>query len=121
MTLDQYILEAIDSSGYELEAITGKEKLEFLVSTFKSEYGYPENIKRYGGLQKTFESYLQGLPSSFNIDFEYSEIINRGMEMGMISTESTQSEQRAFCNQWWPRIFMGVRKLCRQAKVDFDI
>ena len=56
-----YILDAIDTDGYDVEAHTPKEKLQFLFDTFKSEQGYNNNRV---GLYRAFSEWLSGLPSA---------------------------------------------------------
>jgi len=115
--IKEYVLNAIDSEGYEVTAETEKEKIEFLVKTFKSEYGYKENILYYGSIQKTFENWLMGLPSCFNIDFMNYRIIEIGKEWALLSQNATERQEDKFLSEWWARIYMQVRKLANKHKL----
>ena len=66
----KYILDAIDSDGYAITTNSDAEKLQFLANTFKSEYLFPYNLKRYGTIQNVLTEWIMGIPSSFNIDFK---------------------------------------------------
>lgn len=79
----KYIIEAIDSTNYDLKQplISDEYKLRFLHKTFYKEYGWAiDNL----GPQYAFREWLQGLPSCFNIDFENYRIIELAYAWGSI-------------------------------------
>lgn len=92
-----YVLNAIDFDGTE------KEKLNFFWETFKSEYGYAENFKRYGTMQKTVEEWLKGLPSAVNIDFTYYDIEKLLREWGYLKDNSTPKKVEKEVDFYWHR------------------
>lgn len=97
---EQYIINAIETEGYEQRLyVTNKEKLQFLYDTFISEYGYEQNLQRYGSLQNVFKEYLAGLPSCINIVFYNHDIIELAKKMGSLDKNSTQEqEERVIAN-----------------------
>lgn len=112
--MKQYILNAINSEGYEITTNTEAEKIAFLLATFKSEYGYSQNIRYYGTIQKTFENWLMGLPSCFNIDFMNYRILEIGKEWQLLPQNATERQEDKFLAEWWARIYMQVRKLANK-------
>jgi hypothetical protein len=107
-----YILSCIDLSGYEKYTgvqLSEKARVQAVYDIFKNEYLYPENLKRYGSEQKTFENWLMGLPSCFNIDFENHKILELTESFGY--TPKTERQRQAVLDQWWGRIYMQVRKI----------
>jgi hypothetical protein len=118
--MKEYILNAIDSEGYDVTAETEKEKLQFLFDTFKKEYCYKENLAYYGSIQKTFENWLMGLPSCFNIDYENYRIIEIGKNWGFLSQDADEKEEDDFLGQWWSKIFETALSLARRNKVEIN-
>ena len=111
----KYVINHIDTEGYGVEAKTDAEKIKFLWDTFKSEYGWA--IPRMGQ-QRAFVEWLQGLPSSFSIDYNYGDIIRLGKEWGILKEDATSSQEDRFIDSWWARIFMGVRATARKNKIN---
>jgi hypothetical protein len=110
ITFDQYLINNIDSSGYDLNPTTEREKLQFLHDTFLSEQGY--NIKRYNGnVKKAFAEWLSGLPSSYNIDFENYQILNIGYLFNMINANATEEQEDDFLNNWFKMVANETFKL----------
>lgn len=112
-----YILNAIDGSGYGRELTTEQDKLQFLADTFKSEYAYPENIRYYGSFTKCFTGWLQGLPSSFNIDFENYRIIEIAKEWGSIPQNATDKQEDKILDNWFNLITSKTFQLMKKHKV----
>lgn len=109
--INQYILDAIDTEGYDVEADTDKEKLQFLFDTFKSEYGWMIARK---GLYGAFTEWLQGVPSAIRIDIYYSEIIKLAKQWGSLPQNATERQEDKITENWFPfmanRIFQLFRK-----------
>lgn len=122
-----YILDAIDLSGYNEykdSQLSEKERVKAVWAIFKKEYCYPENLRYYGNEQKTFENWLMGLPSCFNIDFENYHILRLGREWGLLPSQTSQSvesdeklfkmierKEDQFLANWWARIYMNFRAI----------
>lgn len=112
-----YIIDAIDGTGYGKELTTDKEKLQFVADCFKSEYAYPENIRYYGSYSKCFTSWLQGLPSSFNIDFENYRIIQIAKLWNSIPHNATEKQEDKILENWFSFITNKTFQLMKKHKV----
>jgi hypothetical protein len=95
--INQYILDCIDSEPYEVVTTTNKEKLTFLYSTFKSEYGHM--IPRIGAVQ-AFSEWTRGLPSIFNIAFTNYDILQLAKKWGIIPVASTEEQEDIVINNY---------------------
>lgn len=121
-----YIISAIDSEGYELtkQPETEAEKLLFIAETFYNEkIKHHKNwLKYYGSLAGAFSDWLAGLPSSFNIDFEYSKIIQLSKDWGSIPQEASEKQEGKVCENFFPFITAKTFKLMRKHKINiFEI
>lgn len=110
-----YLVDCID------EEITGTtpERLKEVLRRFKSEYCYPENLKRYGSIQNTFKNWLMGLPSAINVDFENYKILQLAVKWGGIPENATEKQQDKILENWFNFISVKFFQLCRFNKVDF--
>jgi len=113
--INDYIFERIDTEGYDVVAITDKEKLQFLYDTFKSEYGYM--ITRVGS-QKAYQEWLQGLPSAFNIDFYNVDILKVAKQMGSLSANPTEKQEDKIIDNWWSYVANKTFQLFRKYKIN---
>ena len=111
-----YILDAIDSSGYDIEASTPKEKLEFLADTFSKEYGWM--VERYGHVKAMCE-WLQGLPSSSNIDFYNHAILALAKKWGRLEEGASTKKEDSILKNWFPFIAMRIGELMREYGVEY--
>lgn len=109
-----YILDAIDASGCDKHPKTDKEKLQFVVDTFKSEYGF--NIQRMR-TQRAFTEWLKGLPSSINIDFENYRIIEIAKDWGSLPKDANDKQEDKILDSWFNFIYMRFEDLCRKYKI----
>lgn len=110
----QYIVERIDNSGYsDTQLGTRGEKVRFLYDTFKSEYGH--NIARMGE-QKAFASWLAGLPSSCNIDFENSDILDLAVKWGSLADDATEKQEQKILDNWFHLIAGKALQLVKKYK-----
>jgi hypothetical protein len=84
-----YILQAIDfdSAGYGIE-----NTLANALKTYKSEAGELERGQTY---QDHFIDFMQGLPSWFNIEFTYFDIINRLTSWGLPKPANKNEQESA--------------------------
>jgi len=113
-----YILNCIDSSGYGIKAETDSEKLKFLYNTFTSEYWDKENqVYYHGSIISAFTSWLQGLPSSFNVDFENYRIIEIAKEWGSIPTDADDRAEDKIIDNWFNFIAVNTFQLFRKYKI----
>lgn len=123
-----YIINCIDFEGYDIkQPETVAELLQALFDTFVSEkIKHHKNWSQYyGGIQKAFTDWLQGLPSSFKIDFEYYEILKLADKWGQISPSLTgkRLEQREdkLCETWFPFITSNCFQLFAKYGVNTSI
>ena len=100
---EDYIIESISSEGYDVDLKTKKEKLQFLKDTFKSEYGHAISTQ---GEQKAFQNWIQGLPSSFNIEFYNHEILQLAKKSGSLPQNATEKQEDKVLSNYWQ--FMTV-------------
>lgn len=116
LLMREYIFNAIQWDGYELpkEPTTDKEKIDFLFSTFVSEYCYKENLTRFRyDIQKIISEWLSGLPSAIAIDFYNWDILERGKDLRLLSPAATEVEEDEFLNNWFNLIAAEIIKLAR--------
>lgn len=107
-----YILNAIDGKGYGKELNTDKEKIDFLIETFKSEYWFLENQKYYkGNIYACFREWVMGLPSSFNCEFRNYKILELGVTFGLLDSESTEKAKDKFLESWFARVSFEVFRM----------
>jgi hypothetical protein len=115
----KYMLNAINDNlkeeyGLDKEPETDQEKVQFVLDTFKSEYGF--NVSKYG-LQGAFKEWLMGLPSVFNIDFENYKIIEIAKKWGSIPENATEKQEDKIIENWFNFIACKFFQLCRKLKV----
>jgi len=111
-----YILNHINPTDYNVEAETDKEKLEFLVSTYIAEYPAKYHLKHSGSYQKMFIDYIQGLPTCFNVDFRYYEIVNVMESWGLPQPEDKTGHESA--ELFYRLIYREVNALLRKHGMD---
>ena len=118
--VSDYILNAIDSTPYGIEAVTEAEKLQFLADTFKSEYCYPENLKRYGSYQNVLAQWIAGLPSVFNIDYENYRILELAKEWGTLEQNANEAKEDKVIANWFNMIAFKTISLMRKHNINLN-
>jgi hypothetical protein len=123
-----YIIGAIDCEGYDLTPLpeTDTEKLQHVANCFKSEYLFPNNLKRYGSYQNTFASWLQGLPSCINIDFQYCDILEIGEKWGSFEgypkgSKGREKRENQILANWFNLIAANTLQLFAKHKINYFI
>lgn len=100
--VNAYILDAINTEDYNYEGLnTDKARLQFLADTFKGEYCYPENLRRYGSCQECLRQWIMGLPTSFNIDYENYRIIELAKQWGSLKQDCDDRAEDKVLNNWF--------------------
>lgn len=109
---NEYILSAIDASGYDVpEPTTNKEKVQFLYDTFHSEYAFMiERVGEYKALQE----WLMGLPSSMNIEFVNYNILQLAKKWGSLPENATEKQEEKILSNYWPFMAMRIMGLFRK-------
>ena len=115
--INTYILNAIDGEGYGKVLNTDKEKLQFLVDTFNHEYSFPDNLKRYPNNQERLNNWIQGLPSSFNIDFNHDNIIKVSKELNLLPIDATSKQEDKIITNWFNLIAYKTIVLIRKNNI----
>lgn len=119
-----YIIDCIDCEGYNFPKDrkvddcminTTEGKLEFLMDTFKSEYGWC--IERLG-IYKAFQEWLMGLPSCFNIEFRNYDILQLAKEWNSIPQDATERQEGKILENWWNFITVKTFQLFSKYKIN---
>lgn len=111
----RYIIDCISPEAYEVKAETDAQKLQFLADTFRKEYCYPENLKRYGSYQEVLRQWIMGLPSVFNVDFENYAIIALAKKWGSLPENATEKQEDKILENWFK--FIAAKTLQMFSKV----
>ena len=113
-----YILNAVESDGYDVNAYevhTNQGKIDFVYKCFVSEYWYTEHKRYYKGNEMlAFESWLMGLPSCFNVDFQNYRIIEIAKEWGSLPAEASEKQEDKIINNWFHFIAVKFFQLKKQ-------
>ena len=112
LLIKNYILDSIIT-----DETSEHNKLEFLIDTFRSEYLTENELKRYGNEVKVFEQWTFGLPSAFDILYEYYEIEKQLREWDVIKEDDNQKKVDMLKSNWHNYIANRVYTLARRAKV----
>jgi hypothetical protein len=117
-----YILDCISTEGRELsvEPKTDKERLQFLFDTFRDEYLYEANIKRYGSKENCFKEWIMALPSSFNVDFENYKIILIAQKWGSLPEIFTDKQAEKIIENWFNFLSVKTFQLMKHNKVNIN-
>jgi len=108
--IQTYLLNAIDSEGYENQPTTDKEKISFLIDCYNSEYNHAYNVKMYPNEQVRFGNWLSGLPSVLNIPFYPSEILKLARQLQEVEKYDKKTEER-ICENYFNFIALHILKL----------
>jgi hypothetical protein len=115
--IQEYILSCIDSTAYDIETETEKEKLQFMLDTFgKEKFG---QILYYKTVEKMFISWMQGLPSTFNVDYENYRILELAYLFELIPANADDNQESDILENWWKVIFKEVRTLLHENDLSF--
>jgi hypothetical protein len=112
-----YIIDAISTDGYDIEANTDVEKLQFVANCFKSEYCFPNNLKYYGTYQNTLANWFMGLPSSINIEFRNHAIIEIAKKWGSIPENATEKQEYKIISNWFNLIAFKTLQLFKKHNI----
>ena len=99
----RYLLDSIN----EGLGTTDKDKINGFFSAYNAEFNHDYNRRRYPVESERLGQYLQGLPSSIDIDFSDLGILNRGRELGY--KIDSPAKERKFISNWFN--VCGIRLL----------
>ena len=108
--IQSYILDSIDSEGYDIKTETPTEKLEFLFDCFEVEFNYKNNQLRYPNFQDRFANWLQGLPSVINLPYQEYEILQLSKILFEVYT-LTEKQKKTIINNYWSFMAFQIIKL----------
>jgi hypothetical protein len=108
--INEYILNAIDGEGYERTPETEQQKLLFLATTFKSEFCFKNNFIRKT-LPDVLAEWISGLPSCFNIDFNYCDILKAAKSFGNLPEKMSEKEEDKILQNWFNFIAIHTLQL----------
>jgi hypothetical protein len=108
--IQTYLINAIDSDGYENQPTTDKAKVSFLVDCYNSEYNHAYNVKMYPNEQNRFANWLSGLPSVLNIPFYPSSILELSKELQEVETYDQKTKDK-ICNNYFNFMAYHILKL----------
>jgi len=115
--VEQYLIDVIDGESYGKELKTTEEKLQFLYDTFMEEKGIWD--RRQGmHYYDSFEDWIRGLPTAFNIDFYNFEILKLGKKWDYIPENATEVQEDDFLDDYWPMITQQTFKLFKKYGVE---
>jgi hypothetical protein len=103
-----YILSCIDGSNHGKDLTTDKDKINFVMDCFDSEY---YNWRKKENNQAVLSEWLQGLPTSCNIDYENYRIIEIGIQCGYLPAQPTDKQADKFISNWFNAIACKIIQL----------
>jgi len=112
---EKYVIDCIDSEGYDVTTNTPEEKLKFLRKTFRSEYGHM--IDRVGE-QRAFKEWIMGLPSSFNLEFNNYDILKLAKKSGSLPENATDKQEDRVLENYFNFMTAKTFQAFRKYKVD---
>jgi hypothetical protein len=117
-TVKKYILSTVCADGYEVtEPTTNAGRVEFISLTFDSEYGWA--VERYGK-KGALKEWIQGLPSSLNIDFMNHKIIDICKQWGLLTDESDDEEIDDMLSDWFNMIATELNEMIEGVNIPED-
>lgn len=116
-----FIIENINSDGYDIDPQTERGKLQFLADTFYYEKikFHKDWVRYYGNIQNCLKDWLQGVPSAINLPIYYSEIIELAIKFGSVPVNYTDKQYEQITNNFYS--FMACKILQLFTKYDIQI
>jgi hypothetical protein len=108
--IQNYILDSIDGTEYDIKTETPTEKLEFLFDCFEVEFNYKNNKLRYPNLQDRFANWLQGLPSAIDLPYQEFKILQLSKILLEVYT-LTEKQEETIINNYWSFMAFHIIKL----------
>lgn len=107
-----YILECIQLEEYGINTQDPAEKLQAFVNIFNDEYSYSKNNKRFPLTQVRLQEWLMGLPTGFNVVFNYHEIEAKASEIGIT--------YKSITDKWFQYLACEIVCMCNDYNVDIN-
>ena len=100
-TINQYIIDCIDTDPYGVTKESEKGKLKFLYDTFCSEYWTFHKQYHKNNIHEAFKSWMMGLPSCFNVEFRNYDILQIAKKWGSIPVDATEKQEDKTIESWF--------------------
>lgn len=110
-----YILDSISSDDVDVESMSDRERIEFVLDTFYTEK-FKDDRRRMSALDLLTE-WIAGLCSTVNVAFTNYDIAKVGTEWGYCRTDARTSQ---FVRTWFERIANGILRLAKIYGVDMS-
>lgn len=94
----RYILDRIDSSGYDVATESDAQRIRFLKDCFESEYGW--RVKQ-AGRQQALADWFAGLPSACTVAFSNYEILDLAESWGRLDDNATEAQEQRILDTWF--------------------
>ena len=107
--IQNYILDSIDSEGYDIKTETPTEKLQFLFNCFEIEFNYKNNKLRYPNFQDRFANWLQG-GTAINLPYQNYKILQLSKILLEVYT-LTEKQEETIINNYWSFMAYHIIKL----------
>lgn len=112
LSIQQYVINAINPTEYGVKADTPAKKVKFLLDCFESEYWHEYNRQRFkNNKTAAIADWLSGLPSSIDIVFYYHDIRKKGIALGLISKTATEKQFETFEQNWFKLLAKTIHEL----------
>ena len=112
--INAYLLNAVDGDNYGVILGNDREKINFVMDCFNKEYSFPDNLKRYPNDVTRFTEWIQGLPGSFNIDYENYRILEIAIEWESMPANATEGRKDQILLNWFNYIANKTFQLHRK-------
>lgn len=116
----QYIVSLIDSDIYEVETVTSKDKVKFVLDSFNKEFNYSNNKKRYKNLVIRIAEWLKCTPSVINIEIWNEDIIKVAKEYKLLPSEITEDEEYNFVEYWFELCASTILLVAKDNKISIE-
>lgn len=97
----RYILDHVDSSGYDVVTESDAQRIRFLKDCFESEYGW--RVKQ-AGRQQALADWFAGLPSACTVAFSNHEILELARSWGRLDDNATVAQEQKILDTWFQLI-----------------
>lgn len=97
--IQNYILDSIDSEGYDIKTETPTEKLEFLFDCFEVEFNYKNNKLRYPNFQDRFANWLQG-GTAIDLPHQNYKILELSKNLLEVENLGEELKNKIIDNYW---------------------
>ncbi len=111
LNLKAIVSNSFDTEAYDETFSTVKERAQFVLECFDSEFNHPYEIKRNPNLEKRVGSWLQGLPSVCTVPFYNHHILSLGKEFHSLSATATELKQEQYLENWFVIMASTIIKL----------